>query len=76
MKYNMHDAQSRLSELVVKAQEGEEVMLAKGGNPVAVIKKYEIPVKKRIPRALMGKIVIHNDFDDFDLELEGMFGIS
>jgi len=46
MKYNMHDAKSRLSELVVKAQEGEEVILAKGGNPVAVIKRYEIPVKK------------------------------
>jgi hypothetical protein len=51
-------------------------MLAKGGNPVAVIKKYEIHVKKRIPGALMGKIVIHNDFDDFDLEREGMFGIG
>jgi prevent-host-death family protein len=76
MKYNMHDAQSRLSELLVKAQEGEEVILAKGGNPVAVIKKYDIPVKKRIPGALMGKIFIHNDFDDFDVELEGIFEIG
>lgn len=31
---NMHEAKSRLSELVRKAEEGEEVILARGGRPV------------------------------------------
>ena len=31
---NMHEAKSRLSELVRMAEEGEEVILARGGRPV------------------------------------------
>lgn len=32
---NMHEAKSRLSELVRKAEAGEVVILARGGKPVA-----------------------------------------
>ncbi len=60
----MHDAKSRLSELVAAAESGEEVIIARGGMPavrlVAVGVKYP-PVHLG---ALAGQIEIGEDFDD------------
>lgn len=66
----MHDAKSRLSELVAAAERGEEVVLARNGRPaarlVAVAPQYA-PVRLG---ALAGEIELGPDFDaplgDFD----------
>lgn len=60
---NMHDAKSRLSALVKKAQEGEYVVIAKAGKPVVRLVPVEaIPPRK--PGSLRGKIVLAQDFDE------------
>ncbi len=38
---NMHEAKSNLSKLVEEALEGEEVIIAKAGKPVAKLIPYE-----------------------------------
>ena len=69
---NMHEAKSSLSKLVAKAAEGEEVVIAKAGKPVAKLVKYE----EREPRRLggwEGRIWIADDFDETDQELVDLF---
>ena len=44
---NMHEAKSRLSELVRKAEAGEVVILARGGKPVArLVKVAPMPERR------------------------------
>jgi prevent-host-death family protein len=71
---NMHEAKSSLSKLVAKAAEGEEVVIAKAGKPVAKLVKYEDP--SREPRKLGmwdGLVWMADDFDETDQELIDLF---
>jgi len=63
MQVNMHEAKSQLSKLVQAVLDGEEVILARNGQPVVQITKY-VPVKpKRKPGSLKGKIWLADDWD-------------
>lgn len=60
----MHDAKSRLSELVAAAERGEEVIIARGGTPavrLVVIGEEHAAVRLGV---LAGEIEIGDDFDD------------
>jgi prevent-host-death family protein len=63
MQVNMHEAKTRLSELVAAAERGEEVLIARDGRPaarlVAVVKQHP-PVRLGV---LAGQIELANDFD-------------
>jgi prevent-host-death family protein len=60
---NIHEAKTQLSKLVERVRAGEEIILAKAGEPVARIVPY-VPVRSpRKPGALKGKIRIGKDFD-------------
>ncbi len=69
---NMHEAKTRLSELVRLVEEGEKVVLARNGTPVAELIPAERP-KKREGGFLKGQIWISPDFDEPDPELEKLF---
>lgn len=59
---NIHEAKTHLSRLVEEAAEGEEIIIAKAGRPVARI--VALPSNK--PRKLgllKGKFTIPDDFD-------------
>lgn len=64
MRVNMHEAKSRLSELVAAAEAGEEVVIARNGEPAVrltpVSPKYR-PVRLGI---LRGQVEIGDDFDE------------
>jgi prevent-host-death family protein len=64
MVVNMHDAKSKLSELVAAAERGEEVVIARNGTPavrlVAVAAEYA-PVRLGV---LAGEIELGPDFDE------------
>ncbi len=62
MQVNMLDAKNRLSSLVVAAEQGEEIILARGGIPVARIIKYEKP-KVKPPGAWKGLVRISRDWN-------------
>jgi prevent-host-death family protein len=69
---NMHEAKSRLSELVRLVEAGEKVVLARNGTPVAELVRPE-PPKKREGGFLKGQIWVAPDFDEPDPELERLF---
>jgi len=69
---NMHEAKTRLSELVRLVEEGEKVVLARNGTPVAELVPAKRP-KKREGGFLKGQIWISPDFDEPDAELEKLF---
>ena len=60
-KVNMHEAKTTLSRLVDRVAEGEEILIARNGEPVARLS----PVKPqaRRPGRLKGRIRIAADFD-------------
>jgi prevent-host-death family protein len=64
---NMHEAKSTLSKLVEKVAEGEEVVIAKAGKPVARLVKYER--ERRKLGGWEGKVWMADDFDETDEEL-------
>jgi prevent-host-death family protein len=70
MQVNMHDAKTKLSELVAAAERGEDVVIARNGTPAArlvAITAEHAPVRLGV---LAGDIELGADFDaplpDFD----------
>jgi prevent-host-death family protein len=56
MKYTVHEAKTNLSQLLEKASAGEEVVIARGREPVARLVAIGSALKKRVPGRLAGKI--------------------
>jgi len=63
--YTIHAARTNLSKLVARAEAGEEIVLARGKDPVAKIVPMALaPKPKRKFGALKGKIKIGPKFFD------------
>ena len=54
---NTHEAKTHLSRLLDEASAGEEIVIAKAGQPVARLVRYEAVKKPRKLGVLKGKIV-------------------
>jgi prevent-host-death family protein len=70
---NIHKAKTNLSELIQRAESGEEIIIARDGNPVAKITRLSNKSGKRpVPGIDTGKVIIKPNFDEslpeFDLE--------
>jgi prevent-host-death family protein len=70
---NIHEAKSRLSELVQKAEAGEEVVIARAGKPVAKLVPLPKVDRSKLFGMLKGQIWVAPDFDDPDPEFERLF---
>ena len=68
-KVNMHEAKSQLSRLGKLAWAGEEVVIAKAGEPYLRLEPYRDRLEERQLGWLEGKIWMSPDFDDPDEEL-------
>lgn len=75
-EYNVHTAKTHFSQLLEKVADGEEIIISKGNTPVAILKKYEVPLQKRKVGQLKGKVHIAPDFDEFGSDLQEMFGLK
>jgi prevent-host-death family protein len=53
----IHDAKTNLSRLIARAERGEEIVIARGKEPVARLVPIKKP-KKRIPGMFKGKVEI------------------
>lgn len=62
---NMHDAKTRLSQLVDKAAKGEPFIIAKAGKPVARVTAVDAPESGKVRRLgfLKGQMQVPEDFD-------------
>lgn len=63
MQVNMHDAKTRLSELVAAAESGEEVVIARDGTPVVRLVTVTVEHPPVRLGALAGEIEIGEEFD-------------
>jgi prevent-host-death family protein len=62
-KVNIYDAKTRLSQLVERAEAGEEIIIARGGRPAARLVPFRAPGVKRKAGRLRGRVRIAEDFD-------------
>jgi prevent-host-death family protein len=69
----IHEAKTHFSKLVRAVQQGEEIVVANGGKPVAKIVGYTPPAGNRKPGLLAGKIVIKPEFDELPPGFEEAF---
>ena len=60
---NVHQAKTQLSRLLARVEAGEEVVIARRGEPVAKLVSCN-PVGKRQPDILKGKLVVPDSFFD------------
>lgn len=60
---NLYEAKTELSSLVERAAKGEEIIIAKNGEPMARLVRFESTKGRRVPGCAKGKIWIADDFD-------------
>jgi len=74
---NMHEAKTRLSQLVDKASKGEPFIIARAGKPIARVSAIEAPEPGSARRLgfLKGQIKVPEDFDHMaESEISELFG--
>lgn len=63
VQVNIHEAKTHLSRLLARAGEGEEIIIAKAGKPIARL----VPIKGRVPHrqpgSAKGRVTVAPDFD-------------
>lgn len=64
MQVNMHDAKTRLSELVAAAESGEEVVISRDGTPAVRLVAVGVTYSPVRLGALAGEIEVGEDFDE------------
>ena len=69
MQVNILDAKNSLSRLVAAAEQGEEVVLARNGVPVAQLVKYQRPAVKP-PGAWRQKVKAQAGWDSAETDAE------
>ena len=65
----MHEAKPQLSRLGRLAWEGEEIVIAKAGEPYLRLEPYRRDGRERTPGGLEGQFWMSRDFDEEDEEL-------
>ena len=63
--YNIHEAKTHFSKLLARVLSGEEIVIAKAGNPIVRLLPFEKEViSPRVPGIDKGKIIIKANFDN------------
>jgi prevent-host-death family protein len=60
---NIYEAKTRLSQLVDRAANGEEIVIARAGRPVARLVAWRPRPVQRKPGRMRGRIRVGRDFD-------------
>jgi prevent-host-death family protein len=70
---NMHQAKTTLSRLVEKALAGEEVLIARNGQPLVKLVPVQKQRQPRVPGRGKGKIWMAPDFEFTEQEIAELF---
>jgi antitoxin (DNA-binding transcriptional repressor) of toxin-antitoxin stability system len=70
---NVHEAKTNFSKLLKRVERGEEVIIARAGQPVARISRLATDPQNRSPGSAKGLIQIADDFDAPIPDLERAF---
>ena len=60
---NIHEAKTHFSKLLQRVLNGEEVIIANAGKPVAVLSPVAVQVTRRVPGNDAGKVIMTAAFD-------------
>ena len=60
---NVHEAKTHLSRLLARVEAGEDVVIARGGKPVARLVQFQKPGKRQFG-SMKGKIELDDSFFD------------
>jgi prevent-host-death family protein len=71
---NVHEAKTQLSKLLEEVEAGERIVIARAGEPVAVLAPYKVAVRKRRLGQFAGEATIHEDFDVLPDDMLAAFG--
>lgn len=72
---NISEAKAELSALIEAVQNGNEVIIAKAGKPVARLVALRGPAQPRMPGSMAGEIWIAPDFDSLPDDMGEAFGL-
>ena len=61
---NIHEAKSQLSKLIESALAGEEIIIAKAGNPLVRLVPYQRNKQPRNPGGWEDRVIMSGNFDD------------
>ena len=61
---NVHEAKTHLSRLLARVEEGEEVVIARNGKPIARLVAHQSGEGRRRFGALRGQLVVDDSFFD------------
>lgn len=61
---NIHEAKTHFSKLLQRVLDGEEVIIARAGQPVAVLSPLKPATTPRVPGNDAGQVIITAAFDD------------
>ena len=73
MVINVYEAKTRFSELLERAERGEDFLLGRAGKPVARLIPYRPKREPRVPGRLSGRITMAHDFDETPEDLLDAF---
>lgn len=63
VQVNVHEAKTHFSRLLARVEQGEEVIIARAGKPIArLVPVWERPTERR-PGSARGRVTIAPDFD-------------
>ena len=71
----MHEAKTQLSRLLQDVEDGEEVVIARNGEPVAKLVRHEPERKPREAGWAEGRIEVLEGFDEYDEQIARDFGM-
>jgi prevent-host-death family protein len=60
---NIHEAKTQFSKLIARVEAGEEIVIARDGQPVARVVAFHPPSAKRIAGRDRGLFSVPEDFD-------------
>jgi len=70
---NIHDAKTRLSSLIKRVLEGEEIVIAKNNMPIIELVKYKTEKKPRKMGQFNGRMKMTGTWEEMDKEVLEMF---
>lgn len=73
---NVHEAKTQLSKLLEEVEAGERVIIARAGEPVAVLGPYKVAVRRRRLGLFAGQVTLRDDFDELPSEIADAFGVT
>lgn len=59
---NIHEAKTQFSKLIVSVEKGEEIIIARYGEPVAILVPFRSPTIPRKPGSAKGKFKVPSNF--------------